>query len=79
MLINCFPRRKIICGFSPPRAAIRRRARKGYSICVASGVGNLAAVGAKIRRRVEAQIGARRHAILSCGTAPRTMVQVAQS
>jgi hypothetical protein len=25
MLISCLPRRKIICGFSPPRAAIQRR------------------------------------------------------
>ena len=41
MLISCLPRRKIICGFSPPRAAIQRRTGEGYienSICVASGL-----------------------------------------
>ena len=30
MLINCLPRRKIICGLSPPRWAIQRRTEDGY-------------------------------------------------
>ena len=36
MLISSLPRRKIICGFNPPRAAIQRRTGDGYieySVC----------------------------------------------
>ena len=66
MLISSLPRRKIICGVNPPRAEIQRRTGDGYieySVCVAAGLVTSGRHG-EVPRRVETQIGARRHANL---------------
>ena len=67
---NCLPRRKIICGFRPPRWAIQRRIGVGYieySIWVASGLVIGAAIGAEIPGGMEAESGVRGHADLVMG------------
>src|ERR1700738_1225873 len=77
MLISCLPRRKIICGFSPPRAAIQRRTGKGYieySVRVDSGLVTARPLAPKSHAAWKPRLARDVTQILSCGTAPRTMV-----
>ena len=67
-----------MCGVSPPRWEIQRRTGDGIHRIQhlgGFGIGDRAAVGAEIPRRVETEIGVRGHANLVMGTAPSTMVQ----
>src|ERR1700691_1332891 len=78
MLINCLPCRKIICGVSPPRWAIHRRTADGYieySIWVASGLVIARPLAPKSHAAWNPRVACEVTQILSCGTAPRTMVQ----
>src|ERR1700730_7709737 len=78
MLINCLPRRKIMCGVKPPRAAIQRRTCDGYieySICVASGLVTARPLAPKSHAAWKPRLACDVTQILSWGTAPRTMVQ----
>src|SRR3982074_3950337 len=78
MLINCLPRRKIMCGVKPPRCAIQRRTGDGYieySIWVASGLVIARPLAPKSHAAWNPRVAFDVTQILSCGTAPRTMVQ----
>src|SRR5215210_9512573 len=78
MLVNCLPRRKIICGFNPPRCAIHRRIDDGYieyRICVASGLVIARPLAPKSHAAWKPRLAFDVTQILSCATAPRTMVQ----
>jgi hypothetical protein len=77
MLVSCLPRRKIICGFRPPRAAIQRRTGEGYieySICVAPVLVTPRPSPPKSHAAWKPRLARDVTQILSCGTAPRTMV-----
>ena len=77
MLVSSLPRKKIICGFSPPRAAIQRRTGDGYikySVCVAPGLVTSRPFAAKSQAAWKPKLARDVTQILSCGTAPRTMV-----
>src|SRR5450759_245480 len=78
MACNCLPRRKIICDFNPPRCAIQRRTGEGYieySICVASGLVTARPLAPKSHAAWNPRLACEVTQILSCGTAPSTMVQ----
>ena len=78
MLVNCLPRRKIICGLNPPRCAIHRRTDEGYieySICVASGLVIARPLAPKSQAAWKPRLAFEVTQILLCATAPRTMVQ----
>src|SRR3978361_900362 len=78
MLINCLPRRKIICGFRPPGAAIQRRTCEGYieySIWVASGLVTARPLAPKSQAAWKPRLACEVTQILSGAIAPRTMVQ----
>jgi hypothetical protein len=77
MLVSCLPRRKIICGFSPPRAAIQRRTAEGYieySNCVAPELVIVRPSPPKSHAAWKPRLARDVTQILSRGTAPRTMV-----
>jgi len=77
MLISCLPRRKIICGFSPPRAAIQRRTRDGYieySVRVAPELVTSRPLASRSYAAWKPKLARDVTQILLCGTAPRTMV-----
>src|ERR1700679_1640691 len=78
MLINCLPRRKIMFRVSLPRWAIQRRTGEGYieySIWVASGLVTARPLAPKSHAAWNPRLACDVTHILSCGTAPRTMVQ----
>src|SRR4030081_3004259 len=78
MLINCLPRRKIMCGVKPPRCAIQRRTGDGYieySIWVASGLVIARPLAPKSHAAWNPRLACDVTQILSWGTAPRKMAQ----
>src|SRR3979411_1893712 len=78
MLINCLPRRKSMRDVKPPRCEIQRRTGVGYieySIWVASALVTARPFEPKSHAAWKARLAFDVTQILSCATAPSTMVQ----
>jgi len=77
MLVSSSPRKKMSCGFNPPRAAIQRRTRDGYieySVRVAPELVTSRPLASRSYAAWKPKLARDVTQILSRGTMPRTIV-----
>ena len=77
MFVSSSPRKKMSCGFNPPRAAIQRRTWDGYieySVRVAPGLVVSRPLASKSHAAWKPKLARGVTQILSRGTMPRTIV-----